>query len=99
MGQGNSQTAQPCVASATTDTSKREENELAVAWFHLIPAVMGHLGVLIALLISVQNRRHTQAMLSLMFLPYKLDHTCHFRQVPPTQRSLQGPEEKPTIKN
>lgn len=44
--------------------------------------------------LALRNQRHTQACPSLTFLPYKLDRMFHFRQVPPTQRSLQGPEEK-----
>lgn len=55
MGQGNTQVAQPCAASGTTNISRTEENELAAAWVHLIPVGMGRLGVLTVVLVSIQK--------------------------------------------
>lgn len=46
--------------------------------------------------LALRNQRTHKPWSSLTFLPYTLDHTFHFQPVPPTQRSLQGPEEKPT---
>lgn len=67
MGQGNTQAAQPCAASATTDVSRTEEKELAAARFHLIPVGMGHLGVLTVVLVSIQKHR-SQAQFNVLTL-------------------------------
>lgn len=75
---------------------ERMESELTDVWCHLMSIVMSYLRRSMdgsAVWHSGTGDTHKHCP-SLTFLPYKLDRTFHFRQVPPTQRSLQGPEEK-----